>query len=404
MTEKLFYQNQYQNEFEASVTRAVETRDGWEVYLDRTQFYPEGGGQPSDRGRIDDIPLIDVRKSGDDIAHILPELPKGSRVRGRVDWSWRFDYMQQHTAQHILSAVLYREFGIGTLAVHLGVELLSIEIDREAVDEAILEKVDAQAQELICRNLEVETIWTDEHSVGAYKLRREPAVSGEIRLVNIADYDAAACGGVHCGRTGEVMLVRRAGSEKIRGRLRIFWRAGDRALSDYGKKTALVGRLCELYSVKEDELEERSRRLLDELEGARKEISALRKERAASAARILTEEAESMESGISFIAVRFEGEEKNVLRSIAEALAPEGPMLAVLTNELPEGVQWLVHAAVGLDFPFSAHSKELLAPIGGKGGGKPPTWQGIGREISGIQAFIDRCRSLVETISLKEQR
>ncbi len=403
MTEKLFYQNQYQNEFEAAVTRTVEIDGGWEVYLDRTRFYPEGGGQPSDRGRIDDMPLIDVRKSGDDIAHILPGPPKGKQVRGQVDWSRRFDYMQQHTAQHILSAVLFREFGIGTLAVHLGEELLSIEIDREVVDRALLEKLDDHAQELICRNLEVETIWTDDQSVGAYNLRRDPAVSGEIRLVKIGDYDAAACGGVHCGRTGEVKLVRHAGSEKIRGRLRLFWRAGDRALTDYGAKMALIGRLCGLLSVKEDELEERSRRLLEELQGARKEISALRKEKAASAARSLVQQAESTESGIFFTAGRFEGEEKDVLRSIAEGLDPEGPMLAVLTNELPDGVQWLVHAAGGLDFPFSSHSGELLAPIGGKGGGKPPTWQGIGREVSGIQAFIDSCRSLIETRALKEQ-
>jgi alanyl-tRNA synthetase len=129
MTEKLYYQNQYQSEFKAVVTKIEHIEQGWALTLNRTQFYPEGGGQPSDRGWINDTPLLDVKKAGDEVVHILPpasQFSEGETVMARVDWSHRFDYMQQHTAQHIISAVLHRSFGIGTVAVHRGEELLTI--------------------------------------------------------------------------------------------------------------------------------------------------------------------------------------------------------------------------------------------------------------------------------------
>ncbi|ADK80013.1 alanyl-tRNA editing protein [Sediminispirochaeta smaragdinae] len=388
MTEKLYYQNQYQSEFKAAVLSSSKTDKGYEVLLDKTQFYPEGGGQPSDTGWIGEQPLLDVKKVGSDVVHLLQNRPAEGPVLCRLDWNHRFDYMQQHTAQHILSAVLYREFGINTLAVHLGEDFLTIEVDREEIDEGVLEKVDFLAQELVCRNLPIETFWTDDEKVASFDLRRTPKVSGHIRIVRLGNYDAVACGGVHCSKTGEVLLIRRCGVERIRGHMRIQWKAGGRAFRDYGEKMELVTRLCELNSVKSDELEERSRQLIAEQQRLKVTIESLRREQAAAEARNLSEQA----AKASFLSRTFVGQEKDFLRNVADALTGEKPLLVALTNKTENGVQWLVAALGGLDFPFNELRKELLSAIDGKGGGKAPMWQGIGSNPEGIEAFYERCR------------
>jgi alanyl-tRNA synthetase len=395
MTEKLYYQNPYQSEFKAEILEKEKREEGWALFLNRTQFYPEGGGQPSDRGTIDTIPLIDVRKEGDQIAHIVPTLPGSERVMCRLNWKHRFDYMQQHTAQHILSAVLFRDFGISTLSVHLGEEFLSIETDREEIDKALLEAVDKLAQELIGENLPVESIQVDDSELEAHDLRREAKVTGLVRLIRIGEYDTVACGGVHCGRTGEVKLIRLHATERIRGHLRLHWKAGDRAFLDYRRKIDLLAKLSAIHSVKEAELEERNLAIMKELGEVKGALEDAEKRRAVTLASELRERAGKVGEQ-RFIAASFEGEDKDLLKHIASAFEPEEPLVAVLSNRLDDGLQWLLFAGSGIDFPFSEKRKDLLTLINGKGGGRPPLWQGIAGNPEGWSSFVSAIRDLIE--------
>lgn len=392
-TEKLYYQNPYQSEFKAEILEKEKREEGWAIFLNRTQFYPQGGGQPSDRGSIDSIELIDVRKEGEGIAHLVPALPETDRVMCRLDWKHRFDYMQQHTAQHLLSAVLFREFEISTLSVHLGEELLSIETDRESIDPSILEQVDKMAQELVCRNLPVESLQVDESELERFDLRRDAKVKGLVRLIRMGDYDTVACGGVHCGRTGEVKLLRLHAVERIRGHLRLHWKAGERAFGDYRRKIDLLSRLSALHSVKEEELEARNQALLQELGDLRRSLQELEKEKALGIAESLRSRAESVGEHC-FVAASWEVAPGDLLKQIAAGFDPEEPLVALLTNRQGESFQWLLFAGGPGDFPFGAHRAELLSLISGKGGGKPPLWQGIGADPGGLEAFTTACKEL----------
>src|SRR6056297_1028030 len=153
MSELLCYESPYESSFTATVTEVEPAGKEWAVQLDRTLFYPEGGGQPSDIGWIDNIEVSRVEKRKDSVWHYLAAKPENEQVRGLIKWSHRFDYMQQHTGQHILSAVMYRRFGYNTVAVHQGDEYTTIEIDRESISQDEISEIETAAIELINQNL-----------------------------------------------------------------------------------------------------------------------------------------------------------------------------------------------------------------------------------------------------------
>ncbi len=279
MKQPLFYRDAYTAAFTARVESIEEEKGTFILTLDDTAFYPEGGGQACDRGQIGGARVLDVRKKDGEIFHYLESRPvdldaravePGSSVRGELDWGHRFDFMQQHTGQHILSAVLFRDFGLSTVSVHQGEEDTSIEIEAESLEEEELLKLEDTAMGLIAANRKIETFFVDERDLENYDLRREPKVSGTIRVVRIEGYDAVACGGVHTATTGEVRLIRCMGEEKIRGRLRLHWKIGDRALKDYREKSRIISRLTDLFSAPQPEL-------LSRIEASSEELVSLRR-------------------------------------------------------------------------------------------------------------------------------
>lgn len=397
MTEKLYYQNQYQMEFHATPVSKHQTPRGWEIILDRSQFYPEGGGQPSDRGWIAGVPVVDLWKEGDDLVHLLDRDPGEGRLMAKIDWAHRFDYMQQHSAQHLLSAVLFREFGIATLSVHLGEDDLSIEIENSSLENKVLDRVDEIAQEMICRNLPLETTWVDEQEISRLDLRRKSKVSGAIRIVGIGDYDRVPCGGVHCSRSGEIKLIRRIREEKIRGHLRIYWKAGDRALEDYSRKIRQTALLSQLLSAPEELLLDRCRGVLGEVQDLKRQLDESAEAEARREAQHLLEDAVlGEESGIRFIHREYRNREKDFLKRIARQFEGESSFLLLLFNLQGEGAQWLLQSSSDFDYPFPRERKRILELVDGKGGGKPPLWQGMAAKLQGREAMIRECQALLD--------
>ncbi len=393
MSELLYYESPYESSFTAKITAVEQVKKEWAVQLDRTLFYPEGGGQPSDIGWINNIAVNRVEKREGKVWHYLAEKPEDTtiEVRGLIKWSHRFDYMQQHTGQHILSAVMYRRLGYNTVAIHQGDEYTTIEIDTDSITQEEISEIETVAVEMINRNLPIRSSWVKESELGDYDLRREPKVGGDIRLVKLDTYDAVACGGIHTDSTGEVKLVKHIYTEKIRGRVRLYWKIGDRAIQDYELKNQTVATLVDWFSAPMQDLIPRVESTLRELTEQRKRANELESRVARLTAEQLLKGAQGT---LPVMLSEFEDEGKDFLKKIIQELPNDTEWAACLINHQGESFQWMVAVSEQVDFDFNAQRKELMSLIGGKGGGRPPVWQGIGTQKEGIPQLFKQFSAL----------
>ena len=239
MTERLYYNDSYLADFRARVVDA--SPDRTRVYLDRTAFYPTSGGQPFDTGKLGSVDVIEVVDEDDRIVHVLGTALAETDVSCVVDWRRRFDHMQQHTGQHLLSAVLVDMFDAATVSFHLGAESSTIDVSR-ALEADQIRKAERRANEIVCENRPVAVSYR--HSSEDLGLRKATEREGEVRIVSIQDLDRSACGGTHVRATGEIgpILIRKL--DRIRGNLRIEFlcglRAVERARADYEALSAVA--------------------------------------------------------------------------------------------------------------------------------------------------------------------
>ena len=402
VTEQLYYRDTTILEFPARVDRVIREDGRTVVTLDQTAFYPEGGGQPADRGTLNGHAVVHVRKDHDEIVHILAdpspdeiELATGDTVNGVVDGTHRRDYMQQHTGQHIISAALLSICGYNTVSVHLGAEYTTIEVDAPAISSTDLAAVEEQANSTIERALPVTSTWVTDAEIPSHSLRRPPKVTGSIRLVTIGDVDCVACGGVHVDNTGKVRLVHAISTESIRGRARVSWKIGDRAITDYRMTSSLVRGLGEYLSTQPQQIDERVRRQEDRI---RDTEAALKRERA----RIYRLIADSLISdeethrGRRTITAEFLDEEKELLRGVSKVLSEQTGVAACLTNRLDDQLQWSIVIAPGAGVEYGELRDKLFPLIDAKGGGKPPMWQGMGAQPTAAGAFLAAFKRLAD--------
>jgi alanyl-tRNA synthetase len=231
MTERLYYSDSYLSEFRARVIEADST--GLRVTLDRTAFYPTSGGQPFDVGTLSGARVMEVIDEGDRVTHVLDAPLTAGDVEGHIDWSRRFDHMQQHTGQHLLSAVFEELYPMPTLSFHLGVESSTIDIGASALAPDRIDRVEDRCAEIVAQARPVTVSFED--AASAAGLRKESQRTGVLRIVSIADLDRSACGGTHVRSTAEIgpLFIRKL--EKIRGNVRVVRRArsapGSRRLS-----------------------------------------------------------------------------------------------------------------------------------------------------------------------------
>ncbi len=243
-TKRLYYEDAYLTEFEAEVVERTERGGCPAVVLDRTAFYPDSGGQPWDTGELGGASVVEVHDLEGTILHVLDRPVEGERLRGRVDWRTRFDHMQQHTGQHVLSQAFWEVLKGETRSFHLGPEASTLEIGLASASEAELDKVEDRANAIVWEDRAVKISFVPEDRIDEVPLRRPPKKSGLLRVVEVAGFDFSACGGTHVRRTGEIGLVRLGPAEKIRGNLRFEFLCGARALRDYRSKDRAVRRLA----------------------------------------------------------------------------------------------------------------------------------------------------------------
>jgi alanyl-tRNA synthetase len=386
----LYYQDAYRSRFSAEVL-SVENRDGksWAI-LDQTAFYPEGGGQPGDRGRIGQAAVLDTRKEGSTVLHLLNRSLSPGRFDCEIDWGYRFDYMQQHTGQHIVSGCLYRNHGISTVAIHLGEDITTIETDLTEIDDTVLEAVEEESNELIRKHLPVLTEWRDQEDIPEGELRRTPKLRGTIRIVSIGDFDRVACGGVHTGTTAEVGLIKLVATETVRGRIRTIWKMGARAYEDYRLKHRTVSTLGTLLSSPPEEVLDRTRQLEERLRSAEYQRRELELEVTRRRAEELAEGTERPAIG----EVRVLGavvEDPHVdFSELMKLLSEKEGLVAVIVYPGEKSVQWGITDGGGVGIDGNRLREELLAPFSAKGGGKAPIWRGMLPRREDGEAFVER--------------
>jgi len=397
-TEKLFFDDTSRAEFDAHIIELKKEKEGYLIVLDQTFFYPEGGGQPADKGWINGIPVVDVQKEGEQIHHYLTEDPGTGPVSGRIDMEWRKDYMQQHTGQHIISAALWQVGKYKTVSVHMGSDTTTIEIDREQISPEDLQKVEELANRVINRNLPLEFIVTTDRELDRYELRKPCTTEGEIRLVRIEDFDCVGCGGLHFQSTGQVGLVKAVGIEKIRSHARLSWKIGSRAMEDYRKKDKIVAELRTGLQTREDQLPAKIREIQEELIQHKKNASQLLSRLAVTMADdLFADEGSSGDSDLRPVIKSWNNEDNELIKRIMKELLKRRGILICLINTVNNLVYWSIGCSEDIQFDFEQYKSGLMAPINGRGGGRHPLWQGTGTNPVGIEELIPLFRKLADS-------
>lgn len=352
---KLFYEDPYLKEAEVRVSRI----DGNKVYFNQSIFYPEGGGQPGDRGTFNGYRILDTRKDGDDIAHIFEStegLTEGENGILSLDWDHRYAFMKRHSAQHLLSSIFYRMLGIGTLAVHLAGEHVTIELDRSSLGRAELMAVEDEASRLVRKALRIEQRDMMRSDAEALHMRRSIKVSDPaVKVVFIEGQDAVACGGVHVSSTAEIGEISYYDSEMIRGHIRTVWKVDDEAVRSRRDNLQIVKEASRILSSPPHEIVGAIASRVDEIETLKREIRALH-------STIASAEAEKIQS----FSVHMTELGLDELRSI---LTKRDGICDVLIVRCGEKKEFLY---LGSD----EHFKELKNVLSLRGGGRGGVYQG----------------------------
>ena len=282
-TEKLYYQDAYLTEFTAQVLSCEPKGREWQVVLDRTAFYPEGGGQPADHGTLGSVPVTDVHEKGGVIIHTCAAPVELGPVEGRVDWARRFDHMQQHSGEHIISGILCADYRCDNVGFHMGADVVTIDYNAEIPWEGVLE-VERRANQYIWENHPMKILWPDGDTLAALEYRSKKALEGPVRITEFPGADRCACCGTHVSASAQVGLVKFIGWQKFRSGVRLELLCGKRAL-DYlaasWQQNSAIGR--EL-SVKPDATCGAVLRLKEELSALKQRCDALETERFAALA------------------------------------------------------------------------------------------------------------------------
>lgn len=380
-SDRRYYDDTYTTRFEAEVATAGEWQGRPAVELDRTWFYPESGGQLPDHGVLGGLPVVDVQAADDGrVWHVVdgPTLPGGA-VAGEIDWERRFDHMQQHTGQHVLSAAFERVAGAATLSSTLGAERSVIELGLAEIDWTLVGRVEEAANRVLWEDRELRLHWTDAEGVQRFALRKPPKVEGRIRIVEVPDWDLSACGGTHTRRTGEVGAIKITGWEKVRGNVRVAFLCGARALRDHAWRTEAL-----LEAAKRRTLKDRD--LIAHLERAFEERDALARQLRELNAKRLAEEARARVGDPPHGVAEWAAERaRDEVRAFALACLSAGAPWAVSAAGAPDPVVVAVRAK-GAGPDLKALLPDLLSATRGKGGGSPEQLQVMAADAAAAEA------------------
>jgi alanyl-tRNA synthetase len=402
VTERLYYADAYQTRFSAHVVERLEWEGQPSVVLDRTAFYPTGGGQPHDTGQLGGVAVLDVveRETDGVVVHVLAGPLAGEQVEGEVDWLRRFDLMQQHTGQHILSAAFVEELAANTVSFHLSAEYSTIDLDRAPLSAEDLNAVETLANTVLFENRPVSARWVPDEEVASLPLRKPLAHEGPVRVVEVPGFDCSACGGTHVRAAGEIGLIKIARTERRGTETRAEFLCGGRALADYRSKNALLMGLAQEYTVGHWEVADMVHRLDNDLKDTRRELRRTRDNLLDAEAVALWHQAEWI-GPVRVVKVELAGRAVDDLKHLAQRLItqPQTVVLLAASGATDEKGYFTFARSGDLDSNMGILLRQACETIGGRGGGRPDFAQGGGPLGEHVAEGLDLAfRALAEQI------
>ncbi len=399
-TERLYYSDSHLIEFEARVTDKSERLSGWTaVTLDRTAFYPTGGGQPSDTGTLDGARVLEcIDAEEDGILHVIqgraPEI--GAPVKGRVDWARRLDHIQQHTGQHILSQAFVTLFNAPTRGFRVMDDWCEIDVEVMNPTNELIERAVELANNVVWEDRQITIKTATAEEAARLPLRKESSREGELRLIEIEGFDLTPCGGTHAYRTGEVGLIAVRSWERAKGLTRIEFVAGGRALADYRRANKTARTVAGLFSAGRDEAAKLATHMLEENKELHRRIRTL----AEVAARVEADELLATTSrnpaGIRVVSRIYDDRDAESLKHLAQALISHSHTIAFLASRQNESVRLVFARSADTAGDMNGLMHEACAMIDGRGGGKPDMAQGGGKNIQKLGEALDHAaKSLI---------
>lgn len=377
-TKKLYYENCHLRFFEGKVLSCRETPKGWEVILDQTAFYPEGGGQACDIGTLADANVLAVREEGSTVIHLC-DAPNAENavVTGQIDWSRRFDLMQQHTGEHIVSGIINAMFGYHNVGFHVGSDTTTIDFDGEISPEA-LTQIEQQANEAVWKNLPVQCWYPTPEQLPQVRYRTKRELPWPVRIVQVPGYDSCACCGVHVAYTGEVGFIKLLSCIKFHQGVRIEMVCGQRALNWMSKVYEQNRQVSQIFSAKILETGEAARRINEALTQEKYRAAGLQK-------KLFAGMAESYEDKGDVLLIEPDLTPNN-LRELADAIARVcGGTAAVFSGSDEEGYGVCLASRQG---DVKELGQAMAKALNGRGGGKPGFFQGsVKTTEEAIRAF-----------------
>jgi alanyl-tRNA synthetase len=396
-TKRLYFEDPYSMEFEAVVVERLVHAQKPILVLDQTCFYPEAGGQPSDRGTIDGVEVSQVIEEDNRIFHILEGNITSEKILGKIDWPRRFDHMQQHAGQHILSQSFSELHDAETLSFHLGEVTSTVEINLRNISEEEVEKVEARANKTVFQDREIKTYFVRADEIEGIPLRRPPKKKGLIRVVEITDFDYSACGGTHPKRTGEIGLIKIIKWERIRNNIRFEFVCGQRALEDYAWKNSHLRQLSNLFTVQEKEVLSSVERLLSDLKEQKKKNKKMQQKMIEYEAQDIAQRA-----GKGIIKNIFTGRGHDEVRFLALNIIRKGDFVVLYGLKGEERIQLILARSENMDIDLREVVPELCSLIKGKGGGRPSLVEITGEKKENLNLALDKACAFIERREKKE--
>lgn len=390
MTEQLYYQDSYIKDFEAVVLSCIPNGNHFEAVLDRTAFFPEGGGQCADTGVLHienrEIQVFDVQERNGEIIHFIDkEILPGQTVIGELDFQERFSKMQQHTGEHIISGIVHRRFGYENVGFHLGKEEVTMDYDGPLTPEE-LRSIEYEANQVVAENREIRAYFPGTEELEKIPYRSKKELQGKIRIVEIQDCDICACCAPHVKTTGNVGLIKITNAIRYKGGMRLWITCGMRALEDYNQKEASVVQISNMLSAKQQEVTDAVKRLTEKIQQL-KEKAAKMQERLVMG--YLESEKVVLKENPNANLLLFEKElDAMAMRNFVNAgMELTKGVCGAFVGDEKQGFRYVL----GSSGDIREIGKKLNAAFQGKGGGKPPMIQGslVGEEEK-IREFLEK--------------
>lgn len=390
MTEQLYYQDSYIKDFEAVVLSCIPNGNHFEAVLDRTAFFPEGGGQCADTGVLHienrEIQVFDVQERNGEIIHFIDkEILPGQTVIGELDFQERFSKMQQHTGEHIISGIVHRRFGYENVGFHLGKEEVTMDYDGPLTGEE-LRSIEYEANQVVAENREIKAYFPSTEELEKIPYRSKKELQGKIRIVEIQDCDICACCAPHVQTTGNVGLIKITNAIRYKGGMRLWIACGMRALEDYNQKEASVVQISNMLSAKQQEVTEAVKRLTEEIQQLKEKAAKMQEKLVMG---YLESEKEALKENPNANLLLFEKELDAVaMRNFVNAgMELTKGVCGVFIGDEKQGFRYVL----GSSGDIREIGKKLNEAFQGKGGGKPPMIQGslVGEEKK-IREFLEK--------------